>query len=120
MSKSDIDYIRKYKVPIAKIGQGVTYAGHPYRIAWTRDGLLVLRSELLVHPQDQRLDYDPPLSTNEGSNEREITRLRSMLYEMTSLTDWLQAGYTIDQYNATVGDFIKQDERFGLRSKDSE
>lgn len=114
MSKSNIEQIRKYRKVPAKIGKMVTYAGHPYRIAWTCGDGLVLRSQLLVHPTDRHLDYDPPLSTNEGSNQREITRLRGMLYEMTSLTDWLQAGYTIDQYNATVGDFEAEDKRLGI------
>jgi hypothetical protein len=57
VGKSCIDYIRsRYKVP-AKVGHLVKYKGQLYRIAWAKDGALVLRSEIYVHPTDSNLDY---------------------------------------------------------------
>lgn len=114
--KSAIEYIRKIRRVPAKIGKWVTYAGHPYRIAWTSGDGLKLRSELLVHACDTYIDYDPPISTTSISNLREITRLRGLLYQMTTLEDWLKAGKTEDQYYATVGDFIEEDRRLNKKS----
>lgn len=102
MPKTDIAYIRQYKQEKAKIGRIVTYAGHPYRIASTSNGSLVLRSQLIVHPNDEYLDYDPPLSTVESSNAREIIRLKVMLYEMTSASDWRKSGYDLAEYDRLV------------------
>lgn len=98
--KTAIEYIRKNKQPKAKIGKIVTYAGHPYRIASTNGDRLVLRSQLIVHPNDPYLDYDPPLSTVESSNAREIVHLKIMLYEMTNAVMWFENGYDPEQYNA--------------------
>jgi len=58
VSKSFIKTIRSQRNVPAKIGQIVTYAGRPYRIAWTTDaGHLVLRDQIIVHPTDPALDY---------------------------------------------------------------
>lgn len=99
---TSIAYIRKHKAPLAKIGRRVTYAGHPYRVAWTHHDGLILRSELTVHANDPYLDYEPPLSTTEASNARYITQLELMLYEMTSRGDWIKNGHNVEIYDRIV------------------
>jgi hypothetical protein len=122
--KTAIAYIRQYKQPKAKIGKIVTYAGHPYRIASTQGDGLILRSQLLVHPNDEYMDYDPPLSTVISSNAREIVRLKVMLYEMTSRGDWSRAGYNPEQYDQLVkwieGDGFEDEPKLTLDMGDAD
>ncbi len=114
MAKGDIENIRKYRRVPARIGRIVTYAGHPYRIASADGDALILKSELRVHPTDPYLNYDPSVNIHENSNLREIIRLCGMLYEMTTVEDWLSAGYSAEQYEATVGKFKEEDQRMGV------
>lgn len=39
------------------------------------------------------------------ARDKEVNRYRKMLYEMTSLTDWQQAGYDPAEYAALVEEF---------------
>lgn len=81
MGRSSIKHIRQYKNKKAKIGMRVTYDGHPYRIAWTCGDGLRLRSELLVHPNDPGINYDPgdvAVYTQKNIIEKQAKRIREL------------------------------------------
>ena len=80
--KGYIKQLREFRKVPAYIGRIVTYAGHPYRIASVKAGGLVLRSELLVHPQDDNIDYNPPANINQQSQQGEIERLYKRIEEL--------------------------------------
>jgi hypothetical protein len=80
MSKSSIEYIRRAKAAEAKINKVITYAGHPYRIAWADGDALILRSELRVHPRDNSINYNPSeVDLVIGSQSRRLKTLEDQL-----------------------------------------
>lgn len=63
-----------------------------------------LRNELTIALNDN-LEANMELAKVQADN----ARLRKMLWQMTRLVDWMNEGYTIDEYNSLVDEFERVD-----------